>query len=108
MNRKKAADREPQTIRPADRAKAPHDHGELSRLRRKMAITAGLFALSVAVAAVLFADWYYGLPDDATAEFVGRQSCVQCHEAQHSAWTGSHHDLAMDVAKEMTVLGDFK
>ncbi|HEY2414033.1 MAG TPA: cytochrome c3 family protein [Pirellulaceae bacterium] len=77
-------------------------------LRRKMMVAVGLFAVSVVVVAVLFADWYYGLPDDATAEFVGRQSCVQCHEAQQSEWTGSHHDLAMDVAKEMTVLGDFK
>jgi len=73
-----------------------------------MALTAGLFVLSVVVVAVLFADWYYGLPDDAKAEFVGRQSCAQCHEAQHSAWQGSHHDLAMDVAKETTILGDFK
>jgi tetratricopeptide (TPR) repeat protein len=66
-----------------------------------------LFALSLAVTAYIAADWYHGLPADAAPKFVGRQSCIQCHQAQHTAWQGSHHDLAMDLAKEMTVLGDF-
>jgi len=41
------------------------------------------------------------------AEFIERQSCIECHEEQYAEWTGSHHDLAMDVATEETVLGDF-
>ncbi|MCP4272922.1 MAG: hypothetical protein GY781_13335, partial [Gammaproteobacteria bacterium] len=41
------------------------------------------------------------------AEFVDRQSCIECHEKQYAEWTDSHHDLAMDVATEETVLGDF-
>src|SRR4051794_20147896 len=73
---------------------------DVARMWRKLAITAGVFGMSVVVATLLFADWYYGLPEGAEAKFVGRQSCVQCHQEQHSAWTGSHHDLAMDVAKE--------
>lgn len=40
-------------------------------------------------------------------EFVGRASCVRCHEPESRAWTGSHHDLAMAPATEETVLGDF-
>src|SRR6476620_4993042 len=86
---------------------APEKGGDLRRLYRKLVVTIGLFAISALVGGLVFADWYYGLPDNAQADFVGRQSCAQCHETQHSAWEGSHHDLAMDVAKEATVLGDF-
>src|SRR5437667_12741691 len=79
-----------------------------SRLHRRLKVVAALFVFSLLIAIYLWADWYVGLPDDARADFVGRQTCAQCHESQHSAWQGSHHDLAMDVAKDMTVLGDFK
>jgi tetratricopeptide (TPR) repeat protein len=72
-----------------------------------LAIVGFLVALSLIVSALVWADWYRGLPDDAEAKFVGRQSCIQCHQPQHEAWQGSHHDLAMDVATEETVLGDF-
>ncbi len=39
--------------------------------------------------------------------FAGRDACARCHEDQVALWRGSHHDLAMDVADEETVLGDF-
>jgi len=39
--------------------------------------------------------------------FVGRQVCAECHADQNRLWQGSHHDLAMQVASEQTVLGDF-
>lgn len=42
-----------------------------------------------------------------TATFVGRAACVDCHAAADSAWQGSDHDLAMAVATEATVRGDF-
>ena len=41
------------------------------------------------------------------AEFVGSEKCKKCHETAYTQWRGSHHDLAMDVANETTVLGDF-
>ena len=41
------------------------------------------------------------------ATFVGRQACVQCHAREVELWEDSHHDLAMQVADENTVLGDF-
>ena len=41
------------------------------------------------------------------AEFVGAAACKQCHEAEFKAWTGSHHELAMQAAGASTVLGDF-
>ena len=40
-------------------------------------------------------------------EFVGSDSCQKCHQTQYSDWQGSHHQLAMQVANENTVLGDF-
>ncbi|MGD9215253.1 MAG: multiheme c-type cytochrome [Desulfobacteraceae bacterium] len=39
--------------------------------------------------------------------FTGSQKCAECHKPQYDGWKGSHHDLAMDVAAEETVLGDF-
>ncbi len=44
---------------------------------------------------------------NAAAEYVGRDSCGQCHAEQVKLWQGSHHDLAMQHADENTVLGDF-
>ncbi len=42
-----------------------------------------------------------------TATYLGRDVCAECHGAEMERWTGSHHDLAMDVATDSTVLGDF-
>ena len=39
--------------------------------------------------------------------FVGSENCRDCHNQEYDRWEGSHHDLAMDVANETTVLGDF-
>ncbi len=55
----------------------------------------------------VFGDWWTTLPDDVTANYVGRQSCLQCHTKESQAWSGSHHDLAMDPATDETVLADF-
>jgi predicted CXXCH cytochrome family protein len=46
-------------------------------------------------------------PPESPATFVDERSCVQCHAVQAQAWTGSHHDLAMQEATAATVLGDF-
>lgn len=45
--------------------------------------------------------------EETPATFVGSASCRDCHELETELWTGSHHDLAMDVANETTVLADF-
>src|SRR3954471_16482789 len=60
------------------------------------------------IAAGFAADYWYGLPDDAQATYVGRQSCIQCHQGQAKRWEHSHHDLAMDLATSETVLADFQ
>ena len=93
----------------------PHSHNYsprvLSALGRMLRSRVGLLAIGgafvLAFAAGIAADYWFGLPEDATATYVGRQSCVQCHEQQAKQWNGSHHDLAMDVATSETVLARF-
>src|SRR5690606_12604136 len=45
--------------------------------------------------------------EHAEARYVGGETCAACHAAEAGAWRGSHHDLAMQVATDATVLGDF-
>ncbi len=44
---------------------------------------------------------------DTTPHYVGKEACIECHQAEFDDWTGSDHDLAMDIATDSTVLGDF-
>ena len=39
--------------------------------------------------------------------YVDGLACAECHAAEHDAWSGSHHDLAMQEATSETVRGDF-
>ncbi len=41
------------------------------------------------------------------ASFVGGDACATCHSEEYAAWSGSHHDLAMQRANVSTVLGTF-
>jgi len=70
-------------------------------------IMVSLAAIVMMAAGALAADYWFGIPPDEQAKFVGRDSCVKCHQPQHASFEGSHHDLAMDVATDKTVLGDF-
>jgi len=67
----------------------------------------GLVGLLVITAVPLVLDWWSGIPEDAVATYVGRASCISCHQAQAAHFADSHHDLAMDHARPDTVLGDF-
>jgi tetratricopeptide (TPR) repeat protein len=44
---------------------------------------------------------------DPEPSFAGTEACRDCHRVEYERWLGSDHDLAMDVANERTVLGDF-
>jgi len=80
------------------------------KVRRPSRRVALVFAFSLVLligGGLVFADWWSTVPDDVTPTYVGRQSCVQCHRQQYELWQGSHHDLAMDIATDATVLGDF-
>ena len=39
--------------------------------------------------------------------YVGDKACQNCHAREHKSWSNSHHALAMQVATDKTVLGDF-
>jgi predicted CXXCH cytochrome family protein len=41
------------------------------------------------------------------ARYVGREACAGCHAAEAAAFSGSHHDRAMEPAERDAVLGDF-
>ena len=40
-------------------------------------------------------------------EYVGEAACISCHEKEYNDWRGSHHDWAMKLPNDTTVLGDF-
>jgi predicted CXXCH cytochrome family protein len=64
---------------------------------------------AIVAAGVLAWDWYSAVsPEDfANAQYVGRDTCMKCHQAQYDLWHGSDHDRAMAVASDKTVLADF-
>ncbi len=58
----------------------------------------------VALVAMLLASAAAATP---TPTFVGAATCAGCHAPANAAWRGSHHALAMQVANDATVLGNF-
>ncbi|MFC1838875.1 tetratricopeptide repeat protein [Thermodesulfobacteriota bacterium] len=40
-------------------------------------------------------------------DFTGSLKCADCHRKEYDKWLDSHHDHAMEVVSEKTVLGDF-
>lgn len=64
-------------------------------------------AVVVLVFGYLFNDYWSARPEGIEATFVGRSSCIECHQNEAETFRGSHHDLAMDLATEQTVLADF-
>ncbi len=46
-------------------------------------------------------------PGRVSATYVGAETCKACHESEFKAWSGSHHQLAMQEATASSVLGDF-
>ncbi len=63
--------------------------------------------LVVIVAGYVAADWYSTVDAKEGRKYVGRASCADCHQKQCEEFVGSHHDLAMDLATEQSVLADF-
>jgi predicted CXXCH cytochrome family protein len=73
----------------------------------------GLLAAIVIVVAIPIYARYQGRQvatsavESDRAQFVGREKCKECHKPEYDSWLGSDHDMAMDVATDETVLGDF-
>ena len=40
-------------------------------------------------------------------EYVGAQTCAECHQESHEKWMESHHYHAMELPTEETVRADF-
>ena len=66
-----------------------------------------MIAILVLIVGYLFNDYWSSRPEGIEATFVGRSSCIECHQKEAETFRGSHHDLAMDLATEQTVLADF-
>src|SRR5688572_20238206 len=89
--------------------KAGHVRGPIFQSSRtRLACALAVLLVVLAAGTWLAADWYIAIPADAQASYVGTQRCVSCHQAQHHAWLGSHHDRAMELASPESVLGDFE
>jgi Flp pilus assembly protein TadD len=90
-----------------------------SRLGRGVAIAAAALAVAGVVALVVVQRSVTPGPPSTTpratvtgaaaqaAQHVGKTVCAECHGKESAAWRGSDHDLAMQVADDTTVLGDF-
>lgn len=61
----------------------------------------------ILVGGYFLADWSRSSPDEIDAAYVGRDSCIECHQSQAALFKGSDHDLAMDLATDEFVLADF-
>ena len=73
----------------------------------RIALAAAIVILLSPVLYWLKAQTVDPLPAPVPVAFVGSEKCKKCHETAYNKWNGSHHDLAMDVANDTTVLGDF-
>jgi predicted CXXCH cytochrome family protein len=89
-----------------------------------MSRNSGIVALFAVIAALaLVAAWQLGMfgerpasgaattpvaaAPDVPLSYVGSAACRDCHAEQFQGWEGSQHAVAMQVADERTVLGDF-
>ena len=70
-------------------------------------LVTAIIALASVVAGYVYVDYNRVIPEEARATYVVRSSCIECHQTQADLFHGSHHDLAMDLASDETVLAKF-
>ncbi len=73
----------------------------------RWALAAALIVLATPFIYLVRPEHTISVPVEQDLHFVGSSKCGSCHRESYAKWQGSHHDLAMDVATEQTVLGDF-
>lgn len=61
----------------------------------------------IAVFFIVFVKVGYAASDANTPKYVSSTVCAGCHQAEHKAWSNSHHSWALRVATSKNVLGDF-
>jgi hypothetical protein len=64
-----------------------------------------VLVIPIYIASYLFSS--YMVDNSEVVQYIGKERCRDCHQKEYNAWTGSHHDKAMDIATDSTVLGDF-
>jgi len=64
-----------------------------------------VLAIPIYVVTFYLKDPAQNLTDE--AKYIGRDRCKDCHQKEYNKWVGSHHDKAMDIATDSTVLGNF-
>ena len=87
----------------------------MSRLTNRTSTWELIGLIAVLVIIVSLPVYYFSIVESAEqpvisssdASFVGSIECEDCHQLEYDNWQGSHHDLAMDVANQTSVLGDF-
>ena len=83
---------------------AIRDIAAASRATRK-----GLWGISLALLYVSVGCRSSEEPFDLrSARYVGQSACIECHREEADQHKGSHHDLAMQLATDESVLGDFQ
>src|SRR5881392_1746457 len=63
----------------------------------------GFFLTALAAAAMAAC----GRRGEGEPTFIGSSACARCHRAEMDAWMGSQHAVAMQRARENTVLAPF-
>jgi tetratricopeptide (TPR) repeat protein len=81
----------------------------MSRLATRWTFLAVVAVCASVAAGTLGWDWYKTVPAEVVdnAQYVGRETCIKCHQPQYDLWHGSDHDRAMDYATDKSVLADF-
>ncbi|KAA3616901.1 MAG: hypothetical protein D8M58_05130 [Calditrichaeota bacterium] len=70
-------------------------------------IAAAMIVLTILIYVAFFYNEKQNNSNSDIIEYIGRDRCQSCHQQEYKAWLGSHHDKAMDIATDSTVLGDF-
>src|SRR5258708_3986867 len=68
---------------------------------------AALLAVTLAVRVVMLSSPFSHRSTAPAPTYLGRTACAPCHAVETKLFTGSRHDLAMQLADSSTVLGDF-
>lgn len=118
--KKKNSRRATKSPEPAPTVSTVYDRSaNANRTRHRWMVGAGLLSLIAAAALVWMIENRPPRAPAATTppsavpvavvvpHYSGNEVCANCHAAEHASWHGSDHDLAMKVADDTSVLGNF-
>ena len=79
---------------------------DLQQIKR-ITVILSIIALMVIPVYLLLKLFVFEQEQNQEAVYVGGAQCIECHQKEYEDWKGSDHDLAMDIATDSTVVGDF-